>query len=365
MFESILYQNYLPPFNKIYMEENDDINQQRDNKQRKKQTRQNWTKEEDNVLKTALKKFGHDWRKISDALKIENMKRGANACRERFQNHLNTNISKKNWTAEETKKLFMLQNKYGNKWKNIAAHLPNRTDNIVKNYFYATVRRVLRRLLKSSGNKKCNFKKFQIGSNLANEIKPCVLGKIFSVCSLKSNKMNVDQKFTIEFREMILKYQNLKFSDSSKVSKTDQTKIQWIYDQLIRINKNYQNDQQNDLELMYFDDIITERIVKQLPIFTTDKIPIEKQYRKVQVIQQIPLQFYQDQQYIYQYPLLTFIQFLNLKLINIGNAITLIFYCNVIDYCFKLPISSYFQMNPQMSQLSILNQSMNTQNLQK
>ena len=44
------------------------------------------------------------------------MKRGANACRERFQNHLNTNISKKNWTAEETKKLFMLQNKYGNKW---------------------------------------------------------------------------------------------------------------------------------------------------------------------------------------------------------------------------------------------------------
>jgi myb proto-oncogene protein len=42
--------------------------------------------------------------------------------------------------------LFDLQKKIGNKWAAIALELPGRTDNNVKNYFYSTLRKSLRKV---------------------------------------------------------------------------------------------------------------------------------------------------------------------------------------------------------------------------
>ena len=39
-----------------------------------------------------------------------------------------------------------MQSKVGNKWAQISAFLPGRTDNAVKNFFYSSVRRVLTKL---------------------------------------------------------------------------------------------------------------------------------------------------------------------------------------------------------------------------
>ena len=39
-----------------------------------------------------------------------------------------------------------MQCKIGNKWAQISAFLPGRTDNAVKNFFYSSVRRVLTKL---------------------------------------------------------------------------------------------------------------------------------------------------------------------------------------------------------------------------
>lgn len=47
---------------------------------------------------------------------------------------------------EEEKKLFEGQRKIGNKWAEIAKLLPGRTDNVVKNHFYSTLRRQLRKI---------------------------------------------------------------------------------------------------------------------------------------------------------------------------------------------------------------------------
>ncbi len=47
---------------------------------------------------------------------------------------------------EEEKKMFELQKKLGNKWAEIASNMKGRTDNNVKNYFYSTLRKSLRKL---------------------------------------------------------------------------------------------------------------------------------------------------------------------------------------------------------------------------
>lgn len=60
----------------------------------------------------------------------------------RWQHQLNPAIVRDEWTPAEQIKVFELQAQYGNKWAQIAEHLPGRTDNAVKNFFYSAVRRV-------------------------------------------------------------------------------------------------------------------------------------------------------------------------------------------------------------------------------
>lgn len=52
----------------------------------------------------------------------------------------------------------------GNKWSKIAQHLSGRTDNNVKNYFYSSLRRAVRKLndYVSLYKKKTNMKPFQL-----------------------------------------------------------------------------------------------------------------------------------------------------------------------------------------------------------
>lgn len=69
------------------------------------------------------------------------------SIRWRWHNQLKPGIDNdKEWSEEEEQILFRAQEELGNKWALIARELPGRTDNNIKNYFYSTLRKALRKV---------------------------------------------------------------------------------------------------------------------------------------------------------------------------------------------------------------------------
>ncbi|XP_008794184.1 transcription factor MYB17-like isoform X1 [Phoenix dactylifera] len=68
------------------------------------------------------------------------------SCRLRWTNYLRPDIKRGPFTLEEQKSIIQLHGIVGNKWSTIAAHLPGRTDNEIKNYWNTHLKRRLLRM---------------------------------------------------------------------------------------------------------------------------------------------------------------------------------------------------------------------------
>ena len=71
--------------------------------------------------------------------------RSGKQCRERWNNHLSPEVTKKAWSLEEHQQLFESHAKYGNRWSLLASFLPGRSENSIKNFINSTIRRNLRK----------------------------------------------------------------------------------------------------------------------------------------------------------------------------------------------------------------------------
>jgi hypothetical protein len=99
-----------------------------------------WTPEEDRILLSLIARYGVGQIRWCDvALHLPG--RIGKQCRERWCNHLDSTIRKGHWTPQEDDTVFKLQQTIGNKWSEIAKHLPGRTENAVKNRFNSAARR--------------------------------------------------------------------------------------------------------------------------------------------------------------------------------------------------------------------------------
>jgi len=122
-----------------------------------RQTTHSWTTDEDTKL-ARLVEGEIDVARVAarmawNALAQQMENRSGKQCRERYVNHLNPDRKKGKWTGPEDALIAQLQATLGNQWSKIAAALPGRSDNDVKNRWHSRMRSQKRRHAKISAAK--------------------------------------------------------------------------------------------------------------------------------------------------------------------------------------------------------------------
>ncbi|CAF2155506.1 hypothetical protein BRARA_A03316 [Brassica rapa] len=100
-----------------------------------------WSPEEDEKLLRYITTHGHpSW---SSVPKLAGLERCGKSCRLRWINYLRPDLKRGSFTAEEEQTIIDVHRILGNKWAQIAKHLPGRTDNEVKNFWNSCIKKKL------------------------------------------------------------------------------------------------------------------------------------------------------------------------------------------------------------------------------
>ncbi|KAI4334036.1 hypothetical protein L6164_018776 [Bauhinia variegata] len=103
-----------------------------------------WTPEEDLQLINYIQAHGPgNWRNLPENAGLQ---RCGKSCRLRWTNYLRPDIKRGRFSFEEEETIIQLHSVLGNKWSAIAARLPGRTDNEIKNYWNTHIRKRLLRM---------------------------------------------------------------------------------------------------------------------------------------------------------------------------------------------------------------------------
>nr|GMD62583.1 transcription factor MYB83-like [Ipomoea batatas] len=101
-----------------------------------------WSPEEDEKLMGYMLRNGQGcW---SDIARNAGLQRCGKSCRLRWINYLRPDLKRGAFSPQEEELIIHLHNILGNRWSQIAARLPGRTDNEIKNFWNSTIKKRLK-----------------------------------------------------------------------------------------------------------------------------------------------------------------------------------------------------------------------------
>ncbi|XP_010045019.1 transcription factor MYB46 [Eucalyptus grandis] len=133
-----------------------------------------WSPEEDDKLMNYMLNNGQGcW---SDVARNAGLQRCGKSCRLRWINYLRPDLKRGAFSPQEEELIIHLHSILGNRWSQIAARLPGRTDNEIKNFWNSTIKK----RLKNSSSSSCRHSPNTSDSSLSSDVKD-VMGGLISL----------------------------------------------------------------------------------------------------------------------------------------------------------------------------------------